>query len=284
MWMTSSLLDEHDAHRARRAVLLVIGVQREEHVERLLDGGVRPVLRLRHLEHHVQEVAGVAQVVVGIDDRQTPAVAVRVGRERRDLRQDPDHLQAPGVRVREVLGLRIERRERAHRADEDPHRVSVVSKAVDELAHVLVHERVQRDLALERRELLLRRKVTVHEEVDDLEERRALGELFDRVAAVPEDALVTVDERDLGRRRRRVRERGVVRHQAEVLLVDLHLTEVHRADRPVLDRELERLARSVVGDGQRVLRHEFSGVAVRRAREGRGPVGGAGFWRPASGM
>jgi predicted ATP-dependent protease len=52
------------AHRVRAAVLLVVGVQDEEHVERALEHRVRLVAQLGHLEQHVQEVAGEAQLVV----------------------------------------------------------------------------------------------------------------------------------------------------------------------------------------------------------------------------
>ena len=48
----------HRAHRAGGAVLLVVGVEDEEHVEGVLDLGCGHVARLHHLEHHAQEVAG----------------------------------------------------------------------------------------------------------------------------------------------------------------------------------------------------------------------------------
>src|SRR3954447_11814225 len=51
----------------RRAVLLVVRVQDPQHVERTLETGVGLVLDLRHPVHHREEVAGVGQVVVGID-------------------------------------------------------------------------------------------------------------------------------------------------------------------------------------------------------------------------
>ena len=67
------------AHRVRAAVLLVVGVQDEEDVERALEHRVRLVPRLGHLEQHVQEVAGEAQLVV----RQHVRAADRCGGRRR---------------------------------------------------------------------------------------------------------------------------------------------------------------------------------------------------------
>src|SRR5881394_679728 len=93
--------------------------------------------------------------------------------------------------------------------------------------------------------------LAVDEQVGDLEVRGLLGELLDRIPAVLEDPLVAVDVRDRRARRRGVRERRVVGHQAEVVLVDLHLAEVHGTDGPVRDVDLVGLAGAVVRDRQR---------------------------------
>ena len=77
------------AHRAGAAVLLVIGVQDEEHLERPLEHRVHLILQLRHPEQHVQEVAGEAQIVVGVDVGAADAVAVGVGADARHLRDQP---------------------------------------------------------------------------------------------------------------------------------------------------------------------------------------------------
>ena len=76
-----------------------------------------------------------------------------------------------------------------------------------------------------------------------------------------EDPGLAVDVGDRRSARGGVRERRVVGHQAEVVLGDLDLAQVHRADRPVGDLELVGLAGPVVGDRERVLR---SAVATRR--------------------
>ena len=60
-----------------------------------------------------------------------------------------------------------------------------------------------------------------------------LGELLDRVAAVAENALVAVDERDRALARRGVHEGGIVRHQPEFVGRRLDLAKVHRAGRRV---------------------------------------------------
>ena len=64
---------------------------------------------------------------------------------------------------------------------------------------------------------------------------------------------LAVDVGDRAAARRGVREGRVVGHQAEVVLVDLDLAEVHRPDGPVGDRDLVGLAGAVVRDREGVL-------------------------------
>jgi hypothetical protein len=89
--------------------------------------------------------------------------------------------------------------------------VGVPREAVEEAPHLLADERVFPDLVGEAGEFALARQLAVDQEVRDLEERRLLGELVDRVTAVTEDALVAVDVRDRGRARSGVDEPRVER-------------------------------------------------------------------------
>ena len=98
------------AHRVRAAVLLVVGVQDEQHLERPLQHRIRLVLQLGHLEQHVQEVAGEAERAVGQHQRPAGGVAQRVGGDGRRLGDEPDAVQAPRRLVADVLGVRIEGR------------------------------------------------------------------------------------------------------------------------------------------------------------------------------
>src|SRR3954451_24089695 len=241
------------ANRARRAVLLVIGVQDPEHVERALDARVRLVLDLGHPVHHREEVAGVGEVVVRIDVGQAEVVAVGERRERRHLGDHPDGRHVALLVLLDVLRARVEGRQRAHRRLQHPHRVRVVAEAVEELLDVLVDVRVDRDLVYPRVELVAVRQLAVDDQVGDLEIGRLLAELLDRVAAVLEHPGLTVDVGDRRAARRGVGVRRVVRHQAEVVLRDLDLPQVHPLDGPVADRKLVRLAGPVVRDRERFL-------------------------------
>ena len=95
------------------------------------------------------------------------------------------------------------------------------------------------------------RQLAEDEQVGDLEVARLLAELLDRVAPVLEDPGLAVDVGDRRAAGGGVGERRVVGHQAEVVLGDLDLAQVHRPHRAVGDRQLVGLAGAVVGDRQR---------------------------------
>ncbi len=129
---------------ARRwwSVLLVVGVQDEQHVERAFQPRVGLVLELGHLVHHPQEVARVGELVVGVHVRLAHVVAEGERGQRRHLREQPDDLDAPELLVVDAVGVRVERRQRADGRHEHAHRVGVVAEALHEVLDVLVHERV----------------------------------------------------------------------------------------------------------------------------------------------
>src|SRR4051794_21302208 len=240
------------AHRAGRAVLLVVGVQDPQHVERALDPGVGLVLDLGHPVHHREEVAGVREVVVGIDVREAEVVAIRERRQGRDLGDQANGRHVALFLFLDVLRARVEGRQRADRCLQHAHRVGVVAEAVEELLDVLVDVGVDRDLVHPLVELVARRELAVDDQIRDLEVRGLLAELLDRVAAVLEDSRFAVDVGDRRPARGGVRVRRVVRHQPEVVLARLDLPQVHPLDGPVGDLQLVRLAGPVVRDRERV--------------------------------
>jgi hypothetical protein len=128
----------------------------------------------------------------------------------------------------------------------------VVAEPLDELLEVLVQHRVVVDVARPGIELRLGRELAEEKQVRGFEKVAVLRQLFDRIAAVEQDALVAVDERDPAAARRRVHERGIVGHQAEVVRRHLDLPQVCRPDRPILDWHFVLLAGAVVGDRQRI--------------------------------
>ena len=133
-----STLEPDDPYRRGRTVLLVVGVQYEEHVERLLQAWIWLVLGLGHLEEHGQEVARVGEVVVGVDVGQPEAVAVGERGEGRHLGDQSHRRNVALVLIVDIRGFRVERREGADGSLQHPHRVRVVAEAVHEVLDVLV--------------------------------------------------------------------------------------------------------------------------------------------------
>jgi hypothetical protein len=66
--------------------------------------------------------------------------------------------------------------------------VRVAGEAVEEPAHLLAQQRVYLDLLLHAGKFGAGRQFAVDQQMGDLKERRALGELVDRVAPVAQHA------------------------------------------------------------------------------------------------
>src|SRR5918994_3467965 len=238
----------HDPHGGGRTVLLVVGVQDEEHVERLLQARVRLVLGLGHLEEHGQEVARIREVVVGVDVRQPEAVTVGKRGKGRHLGDKTHRRNVALVLIVDIFGLGVEGGEGADGSLQHPHRVRVVTEAVHEVLDVLVDVGVMGDLIGPLIELVLGWEPAVDEQIGHLEVRRMLAELLDGDAPMLQDPLLPINVGDGAPATRRVGVAGVVGHEAEIVFVDLDLPEVHGPDRAVFYLDFVTLARPIVRD------------------------------------
>ncbi len=198
-----------EPHGGGRAVLLVVGVQDEEEVERLDHGRVELEVGRGHAERHPKEVLDEAEVVVGVEERLPDRLLERVRRDGRQLRQQADRRDLDLLVVEGVEAVLVEGRERRDRRGQHRHRVGVAREALEEALEVLVEHRVLAHPLLEVGELGGRGEVAVDEEVGGLEERRVLRELLDGVSPVAQDPLVAVDVGDRARAARRVDEATV---------------------------------------------------------------------------
>ena len=238
-------------HGRGRAVLLVVGVEDEQDVERLGQHRVGLEAGLGHLPHHREEVGREVELVVGVDEGHPHAEPVGRRGQGGHLGDEPDDLLVARDRVEDLLGVEIEGRQGGHRRDQHPHGVGVVVEPLEEpLAHVLVDEGVHGDLALPDLELVTGRQLAVEEQVGDLEVGGLLGQLLDRVAAVAQDAGVAVQVGDGALAGRRRHEAGVVEPHARE-----DLRPLRGGHTPVHDGDLERLPGAVVGDRD-ALRHD----------------------------
>ena len=66
--------------------MLVVSVKQEEEIDGLRESGMIFKRLIGLSEHHVQKVRGIAEVMLGIHERQSHFLAVGHGREGADLR------------------------------------------------------------------------------------------------------------------------------------------------------------------------------------------------------
>ena len=113
------------------------------------------------------------------------------------------------LRVIDVEGVVVEGRQGADYAAHDGHRVGVATEAVEKGLQLFVNHGVVLDGADELGFLLCGRQFAVQQQISGFKVVRVFGQLFDRVAAVQQDTVVTINIGDL-----RLAGRG--RHEARV--------------------------------------------------------------------
>ena len=104
-----------ETHGRRRAVLLVVGVQDQQLLQRVHDRRADLVRLGRHREHHPHEVLDEIERVVGVEERLADRRLVRIRGDRRQLRDQADDRQLRVRGIVRVLGVLVEGR---HRADD----------------------------------------------------------------------------------------------------------------------------------------------------------------------
>ena len=103
-----------DAHRRGRGVLLVVGMQDEDLVERVSQHRIDLVVLARHREAHVEEVLGKGERVLRIDEGLADGVFEGHRRQRRHLRDHPHRSDHALLRIVDV-GASRDRTRRARR-------------------------------------------------------------------------------------------------------------------------------------------------------------------------
>ena len=164
----------------------------------------------------------------------------------------------------------IEGRQGADTAHHHRHRVRVAAEALKKPAHLLVYHRVMNHAVVKIFLLCGGRQFTVEEQVAGLEEVAVLGQIFDRIAAVEQDALVAVDVGDLGFAACGRGKTGVVGENAglAVKLADVHHlgtdSSLVERERPVLFAECQLARLGIGGAGLRI--HERTSMCDSRNR------------------
>jgi hypothetical protein len=72
--------------------------------------------------------------------------------------------------------------------------MGIHGETFENLAHILVHERMRTDFMFKFSELFFSRKLSVNEQVSYFEEGRFFGKIFNRVTSVIENAFFSVEK------------------------------------------------------------------------------------------
>ena len=139
----------HNTNRRRGCVLLVIFVKNQQSLERTHHDRVHLEALGAVAERQPHKVLDVGERVVGVEERLTDALLVRIGSHNRQLGQ-----QAEGGDFNVLRVLRVERvfvvgRQCRDASRQNGHRVSVARKPREEVLEVFVKKRVVLDVLLE---------------------------------------------------------------------------------------------------------------------------------------
>jgi len=171
----------------------VIRVQDENLVHGTGKHRVGLIGRRRHAKGHVQEIRRVAQVVAREHERLADGVLIGHGCDGRDLGNQPVCGDQPVFGRIDVGVVVVEGRQRTDYATHDRHRVGVAPEATEEIVDLVVDHGVVGDGVFELGLGRCGRKITVEQQVADFHVVGLVGQLFDRVAPVEQDPLLTID-------------------------------------------------------------------------------------------
>ena len=116
----------------------------------------------------------------------------------------------------------------------------VAAEAGEKARHLLMHHGVMHDAIVEVLLLCGRRQFAVEQQVAYFEEIAVFGQLFDRIAAMQQNAFVAINIGDAGLARRGRGEARIVSESGGVLIKGTNINDT-RADGPGFDRQVYRL-------------------------------------------
>ncbi len=205
-------------HRGGGRVLLVIGMQDKDRVERFGENRIDHILLGRHGERHAQEILGVTELVVGINEGMSRVIAECHRCDGRNFRDQTVAGDFALLRIVDVGRVVIKRRQRADHAAHHRHGMRVAAEAAEERRQLLMHHRVMGDDKVEFFHPRFAGQLAVQQQMADFHKRRMRGELVDRVAAIEQDALVAVDEGDVALAARGRGEAGIVGEEVRIVV------------------------------------------------------------------
>ncbi len=124
----------------------MVRVEDEENVQCVFEGRVGPIAVFSRAKEHVQKIAGIAELIVGIHERHAERMTIGEGRDRGHLANQAIGLLLARLSVKNFLGIVIESGERGDRGNHHAHGVGVIVKSVEKFLDALVNEGVVSDV------------------------------------------------------------------------------------------------------------------------------------------
>ena len=175
----------------------MIGVQNEQDVQNPHRLGVDLIRHHRRVEHHVEEVRAVGEIVPGVDHRFPDRLLVGERRHRAHDRNQPCARAVDVVGHRLEVDVGVKDRQRIDHGRQNVHRVRALRKMIEEMAHILVQQRIDVEQRRELQPLLLGRQFAVDQQIGDLDEGGLLDQLLNRNAAITQNSPLPVHKGDL---------------------------------------------------------------------------------------
>ena len=172
----------------------MVSVQQQQGVHSAHDSWIQRVVLTSSAEGHGQEVGDVAKRGVWVNELLAKRVLVRIGRDggqcpKESEGGDLNLILCEGIQLVLIVG-----RECRDCRRQDRHRVSVAREACVQGLQPLWHDEVPVDLSFEFSKRGTAGKLAVDEQIGGLKECRLLCKLLDRIAAVAQDAVVSIDK------------------------------------------------------------------------------------------
>ena len=181
-------------HGGGGGVLLVIGMQNQNPVNRTGQHRVHFVLLRRVAEHQLQQVFGIRQRVARHRERTPERVVIGIGPDGRHFGNQPVGGHATLLHIVDIGAVMVEGGQRADHADHDRHRVGAAHKALVKAGQLFMQQGVAADVIGERLLLLHGRQLAVEQQIADLHVIAAHRQVLNRIAAMQQNALVAVNK------------------------------------------------------------------------------------------
>ena len=164
---------------------------------------MRTIFGIIQVVKHIEEVFNIISVLGGHVVRAAHAVAISTGSHGGASSKNSVDLFIAELLVviyflasERRVGLGVESRESRHGRDKLAHRMGVIAIRLHHAVDLEMVEGVGHNFILENGELARSRQLSVDQEECDFQESGFLSQLLDRIAAILEDALLAIDERD----------------------------------------------------------------------------------------